>query len=121
MMKNGMLFAAALSVTLLVVRGGSALAQEWTLEKDQLVEQPKPYSPYLDKHIPPHYARWVGGERYQPGPDLLGEVPADLLAKIGPAHPNIPDESNPTSDPSRGDAAVGQGKAPGSHWEFRGR
>jgi len=30
----------------------AALAQEWTLEKDQLVEQPKPYSPYLDQHFP---------------------------------------------------------------------
>ncbi len=41
-----------LNVTLLVVLGGSALGQEWTLEKDQLVEQPKPYSPYLDQHFP---------------------------------------------------------------------
>ena len=31
---------------------GSPLAQEWTLEKDQLVEQPKPYSPYVDQHFP---------------------------------------------------------------------
>jgi hypothetical protein len=29
-----------------------ALAQEWTLEKDQRVEQPKPYSPYVDQHFP---------------------------------------------------------------------
>ncbi len=42
----------ALNVTLLVVLGGPALAQEWTLEKDQLVEQPKPYSPYVDQHFP---------------------------------------------------------------------
>ncbi len=41
-----------LNVTLLVVLGGPALAQEWTLEKDQLVEQPKPYSPYVDQHFP---------------------------------------------------------------------
>ncbi len=26
--------------------------QEWTLEKDQRVEQPKPYSPYVDQHFP---------------------------------------------------------------------
>ena len=40
------------SVALLVVLGGSALAQEWTLEKGQRVEQPKPYSPYVDQHFP---------------------------------------------------------------------
>jgi len=28
------------------------LGQEWTLEKDQRVEQPKPYSPYVDQHFP---------------------------------------------------------------------
>ena len=37
------------SVALLVVLGGSALAQEWTLEEDQVVEQPEPYSPYVDR------------------------------------------------------------------------
>ncbi len=42
----------ALNVTLLVVLGGSALGQEWTPERDQLVEQPKPYSPYVDQHFP---------------------------------------------------------------------
>ncbi len=42
----------ALTATLLVLPGGSALAQEWTLEKDQLVEEPKPYSPYVDQHFP---------------------------------------------------------------------
>jgi hypothetical protein len=42
----------ALSVTLLVALGGSALGQEWTLDRDQLVEQPKPYSPYVDQHFP---------------------------------------------------------------------
>jgi hypothetical protein len=42
----------ALSVTLLVALGGSALAQEWTLDKGQLVEQPKPYSRYVDQHFP---------------------------------------------------------------------
>ncbi len=30
----------------------TVLAQEWTFEKDQRVEQPKPYSPYVDQHIP---------------------------------------------------------------------
>ena len=35
----------ALSVSLLVVLGGPALGQEWTPERGQLVEQPKPYSP----------------------------------------------------------------------------
>ncbi len=30
----------------------TVLAQEWTLNKDQRVEQPKPYSTYLDQHFP---------------------------------------------------------------------
>ena len=42
----------ALGIMLLVVPGGSALAQEWTLEKDQLAEKPKPYSPYVDQYFP---------------------------------------------------------------------
>jgi hypothetical protein len=29
-----------------------ATAQEWTLDRDQLVEQPKPYSPFVDQHLP---------------------------------------------------------------------
>ncbi len=41
----------AASVTILVVLGGSALGQ-LTPDKDQLVEQPKPYSPYVDQHFP---------------------------------------------------------------------
>jgi hypothetical protein len=31
---------------------GVALAQEWTPDKGQVVEQPKPYSPYVDQHFP---------------------------------------------------------------------
>jgi len=42
----------ALTAALLVLLSGSALAQEWTLEEDQLVEQPQPYSPYVDQHFP---------------------------------------------------------------------
>jgi len=30
----------------------SAQAQEWTLQKDQRVEQPRPCSPYVDQHFP---------------------------------------------------------------------
>jgi hypothetical protein len=41
----------ALTASLVVVLSSSALAQE-TVDKDQLVEQPKPYSPYVDKHFP---------------------------------------------------------------------
>jgi len=40
-----------LTAALVVVLGGSALAQE-TVDKDQLVEQPKPYSPFVDQHFP---------------------------------------------------------------------
>ncbi len=42
----------ALSAAFLALPVGSALAQEWTLEEDQLVEQPAPYSPYVDQHFP---------------------------------------------------------------------
>ena len=42
----------ALNVTLLVALGGSAQAQEWTADSTQRVEQPKPYSPYVDQHFP---------------------------------------------------------------------
>jgi len=41
-----------LTAALVVLPGGSALGQEWTPEKDQLVEQPKPYSSYVDQHFP---------------------------------------------------------------------
>jgi hypothetical protein len=39
-------------MTVLTVPGGSALGQEWTPDKGQRVEQPKPYSPYVDQHFP---------------------------------------------------------------------
>ncbi len=42
----------ALNVIVFVVLGGTALGQEWTPDKDQVVEQPKPYSPYVDQHFP---------------------------------------------------------------------
>ena len=38
--------------TLLVALGGSALAQEFTPDRDQLIEQPEPYSHYVDQHFP---------------------------------------------------------------------
>ena len=41
----------ALTAALIVLPGGSALAQH-TPDKDQLVEQPKPYSPFVDQHFP---------------------------------------------------------------------
>jgi hypothetical protein len=43
----------ALSVTLLAVLGGPALAQDTgTPDSSRVVEQPKPYSPYVDQHFP---------------------------------------------------------------------
>ncbi len=45
---NLLVFTAAL----LVVPGGPALGQEFTLDRDQLIEQPEPYSPYVDQHFP---------------------------------------------------------------------
>jgi hypothetical protein len=42
----------ALNVILLVVLGGPALGQEWTADSSQVVERPKPYSPFVDQHFP---------------------------------------------------------------------
>jgi len=42
----------AVTIAALTVLGGSALGQEWTPEEGQQVEQPKPYSPYVDQHFP---------------------------------------------------------------------
>ena len=42
----------AFSAALLALPVGSALAAEWTLDKEQLVEQPEPYSPFVDQHFP---------------------------------------------------------------------
>ena len=44
------LFATGL--TALAILSVPALASEWTLDKNQKVEQPKPYSPYVDQHFP---------------------------------------------------------------------
>jgi len=43
---------AVLAIAALILLGGSALGQEWTPEEGQHVEQPKPYSPYVDQHFP---------------------------------------------------------------------
>ncbi len=45
-------YLLAINVTLLVALGGPALGQEWTPDKDQVVELPNPYSPYVDQHFP---------------------------------------------------------------------
>ena len=45
-------FLAVVAIASLAVLGGSAQAQEWTPDKSQQVEQPKPYSPYVDQHFP---------------------------------------------------------------------
>ena len=53
-MKNSKLTKSIVAVVAiaLAVLSGSTLAQEWTLEEDQLVEEPKPYSPYVDQYFP---------------------------------------------------------------------
>ena len=43
---------AVIAIAALAVLSGSALGAEWTPDKGQLVEQPKPYSPYVDQHFP---------------------------------------------------------------------
>jgi hypothetical protein len=46
-------YVLALSVTLLVMLGGPVLAQDvGTLDKDRLVNQAEPYSPYVNQHFP---------------------------------------------------------------------
>ena len=42
----------ALGVTLVFVPVGPALGAEWTLDQEQLVEQPQPYSRFVDQHFP---------------------------------------------------------------------
>ena len=54
-MKNSKLtklIFAVVAIAALAVPGGPALGQEWTMDKDQVVEQPEPYSPYVDQHFP---------------------------------------------------------------------
>ncbi len=52
-MKKGKLPKSILAmVAIALVVPCVALAQEWTLDKDQLVEQPRLYSPYVDQHFP---------------------------------------------------------------------
>ncbi len=53
-MKNGFpkFLLSALAIAALAVPGGPAMASEWTPDKSQVVEQPKPYSPYVDQHFP---------------------------------------------------------------------
>ncbi len=43
---------ALVAIAALTVLSGPALGQEFTLDRDQVVEQPKPYSPYVDQHFP---------------------------------------------------------------------
>jgi hypothetical protein len=45
-------YLLALNLTFLVALSGAALGQAWTLDKDQLVEQPESYSPYVDQYFP---------------------------------------------------------------------
>ena len=42
----------ALSATVLFTLATAAQAQEWTLDREQLVEEPKPYSPFVDQYFP---------------------------------------------------------------------
>ncbi len=49
-MRNGILMIVTVFWELSTVQ--AVLAQEWTMDREQLVEQPKPYSPYVDQHFP---------------------------------------------------------------------
>ncbi len=53
-MRNSQLTKSILTVAAiaLVVLSGPALAQEWTMDEDQVVEQPDAYSPYVDQYFP---------------------------------------------------------------------
>ena len=39
-------------IAIAVLTASPAFGQEWTPDKSQQVEQPKPYSPYVDQHFP---------------------------------------------------------------------
>jgi len=43
---------AVLAIAVMAMLGGSALGQEWTPDKNHVVEKAKPYSPYVDQHFP---------------------------------------------------------------------
>ncbi len=47
-----MRFTIVLAGSLLCLCALPAPGQEWTPDKDHVVEQPKPYSPYVDQHFP---------------------------------------------------------------------
>ncbi len=49
-MRNGTLMIVTVFWGLSTVQ--NVVAQEWTMDREQLVEQPKPYSPYVDQHFP---------------------------------------------------------------------
>ncbi len=49
-MRNGTLIIVTVFWGLSTVQ--NVVAQEWTMDREQLVEQPKPYSPYVDQHFP---------------------------------------------------------------------
>ena len=42
----------ALTAALVVLPSASALSSELMMDKDQLVEKPQSYSPYVDQHFP---------------------------------------------------------------------
>ncbi len=42
----------AVLLTAAVALCAPAFGQEWTPDKGQVVEQPRPYSPYVDRHFP---------------------------------------------------------------------
>ena len=57
-----------------------------------------------------HYARWAGGESYRaPMPLRIGEVPADLLARLGRKSPQSP----PTRRPDESDGLEESSEFPG--------
>jgi hypothetical protein len=43
---------AVIAIMVIAVMGNSTLGQEWTPDKGQRIEQPKPYSPYVDQYFP---------------------------------------------------------------------
>ena len=74
----------ALSSAFLFVLGGPALGQESRRTRDQVVEQPEPYSPYVDQHFPQrvffgdthHHSSFSVGQRLDRKPARPGrELP----------------------------------------------
>ncbi len=52
MKKSKLIKSILAGVAIAVLMANPVFGQEWTPDKSQVVEQPEPYSPYVDQHFP---------------------------------------------------------------------